>query len=703
MARCLVIAGCLIGLVVVLGCSSSTAVPTAPSSNAPAIQSQVSEPSTTNRILWGYWDMKWNNETRKLEAIPVRNTELHLNVRRYLEDTLCHTCLIIGENFVNADGDLDVEIHIYHPVADAWATGFDVRGIAIFPGTKTFDENGLVISSHDNNEYSLVNPSGYTDLWSQAKFPPGSLRPIFEYSKGKYAVHPGPLSTTLNPFMEYHTLPERNIFQVGKHTSVHYIIRFPKDPLSVPLEFGYAIDASWARPATLENPAVPDDFPIKANAIEAYRVNIEVDSSLTPTGGTALLIIRVFDWQGLDTIKSVKVEGPDLFNGLIDAVWQSNQPTYAEYTATIPNDLIAQAGTYPVLVSVEDKDTVPVIGVVKAYNIANVDVHPVIEFERKIVNANYPVDSAFDSTSGNAFFSPVPLTPNLEVFGIRNDSTVVDGFPKFMSSGGMGFCKGSRQLYVATDLGGGFTTDVTVFNVDTKNQDYTIDIPSVSGFPGSGPLDFVVNENTQEVWGTLFFEDQVAVFAAGVSLPTITRITVGTAPTSIAIDQPSYQVFVLSDGNDTISVIDGFAQTVSKTIPLSTPLVSPDPDLPALAGMAYVSSLDRLYVATLMAGKVDYYDISDGTFSGTIQVLPENQEMILGLCYDDTVGMLIITTQVTSGKSHVFAYKPTDDANDKVGEATTSGMNASFPCIDPSNRRLFVPDPAGLVDLFLLH
>ena len=93
---------------------------------------------------------------------------------------------------------------------------------------------------------------------------------------------------------------------------------------------------------------------------------------------------------------------------------------------------------------------------------------------------------------------------------------------------------------------------MTVLTVNPPGADYTFDIPSLIGNPGTAPLDFVVNENVQEVWVSLFGENQVGVFPAATEAPNITRIDTGSGPSTLAIDQKNYVVYAACDGNNTI-------------------------------------------------------------------------------------------------------------------------------------------------------
>jgi len=713
MVRNIFAAVSLICLWVTISCSGSPVAPGvlqpgASSPDAALLETRDADAQGYNRVLWGYWTMRWNPDTQRLEATPCRSGELHLNVIKFLEYTLCKTCLVIGDNQFNADGDLEVEIGVHHPIKQdgVWSasafSGFDVRGIAIFGGTYYFDEHALLMSRYANNEFTLVNADGYTELWSPFAFAPGTIgRPIFEYFPGKYEVNGTKLTTTLNPFRTFYTLSERRTFEAGKNETKIFTLRFPYDLSTAPLEFGYAVDASWVRPVKTVNPDVPDDFPISANSIEAYRIDAEFSGFLTPEGGELLTILRVYDWQGSATIDEIKLEAPDLFNGIISPSGPGiEQDQYVEYTVDVSNDLLAPVGTYPLLISVSDTNTVPIIGAVKAHNVFYVPVDPPLSLQKTLDPfENLPIAGYFDSDSKTCYFCPVPFTTGLSVMGIDENLEPVIGFPSVTAMGALGLCVGTREILLATDSGG--ADDVTVYDIDTRTLKQTFDIPSLVGNPGTMPLDFVVYEPSQEVWTTLAAENEVGVFFAGLSTssPDITRIGVGTIPTTMAIDTTNYRVFAACDGNDTVAVLDGDTHTLASTITLSTPLESPDPvHYPATPGMAYVPDSDMLYVTMLLRGRIEYYDLTDDSYKGAIQLAPDGTEIILGLVYDPTLDVLIATGNVISGQGHLYMIDP--NTNTLVYTAETSGMNPSFPGLDSPNHLLFVPDPIGKVDVF---
>ncbi len=709
MARNLFLTVSMFLVCAMLSCSGGLGAPVSPAGSASGTGSslaaqQTPDSSGSSRYLWGYWTMRWNPEAQKLEAIPLRTTELHVNVVRALEDGMCLTCLVIGKNEFNADGDLEVHIFIIHPVEDTPEfdadvfTGFDVRGIAIFEGTYYFDENGLKTSWHEYDEFTLVNADGYTKLWSPAAYPPDWFgRPIFEYYPGKYEANGSQLSTTLNPFRAFYTLSERRTFEALGQDERIFTIRFPHDP-GVPLEFGYAVDASWAAPSNLDNPLVPDDFPPNANAIEAYRITAEFSGSLTPIGGQSFVLIHVYDWQGNGTIASVSLEAPDLFNGIVTANHAADFPTYSEFTATINNGLLADLGTYPVLITVEDTATVAIVGKINAYDVFTIDVIPPLDLLETVPLACDPIEGDFDTVTQTCYFAPVPGVLNKRIMGIDSTFNVVTGFPKVLATGGIGLCGVKSEIYLATDIGTpDFEDDISVFDIDAKALKYAIDIVTPNG--SAKPIDFVAYDLMAEVWVSRFNDNLVGVFFADNANPDITGIDLdGTGPTTLALDDANYQVFVACDGSDTIAVIDGYGHSLKGTIELNTPLVSPDPLLPAVIGMAYVPSSNMLYATTLGAGKVEYYDLSDYSYKGSIQLMPEDTGAVVGLVYDPGLNILVATGQVASGHGHLWAIDPV--ANEEIYDAETTGMNPSFPGIDKVNHILFVPDPIGHVDIF---
>jgi hypothetical protein len=677
----------------------------------------------SNRYLWGLWDMYWDPASATLTPVPKRNGEIHLNIRRFLEDNTnlvpCTDCLTIGKNFINPDGDLDVEIDIRHPLDDKVFAGFDVRGIVIFPGTCFFKEFGLLTANATigSQEYQLVNADGYTELWSQIKFDEGTIgRPIFEYSDGTWAWHKQILPTSLNAFIAHYTNNNRRAFDADSHNLEHYVIKMPAELVS--LQFGYAVDASWAQPLVDPNPVVPDDFPPQANSLEAYKIDVQENGVLTDIGGSLELTIQVFDWQDADkaapdTIQTVQVESPELFGdtGIVDAVYDQKTDNHFDYKVTLSNEDKKDPGFYPLLVAVTDSATIPIIGGIlqhtRAYQVFMLQVHPELELEDSIPVDNAPIEAEFDTGTTSCFLSQFVGDDDRAIRGIDSALEIIDSFPDTIATGTIGVCTATGEIYLATDYGSGWTEDVTVFDINTGNMDYSFDIPSLFGKPGCAPVDFSVHQNAQEVWVSLYNESQVAYFPAGEELPDIKRVDVGNpttdpaGPTTLLIDQANYVVFAACELKDTVAVIDGWTHAVDITIDLVTPLESPIPPAPAAPGMAYIDSLDRLYVATLLEGKLDFYTVSTGQYEGTIQ-LATGLYVILGVIYDPVSNLIFVTGQ-SAAPNPGLIYVIDPETNEVESEIETSMFNPSFPALDQANRRLFVPDPIGYVDVFKIN
>ncbi|HEX9745947.1 MAG TPA: hypothetical protein VGB30_11030 [bacterium] len=114
----------------------------------------------------------------------------------------------------------------------------------------------------------------------------------------------------------------------------------------------------------------PDDFPLSANAPEAFSVvaaptlNTLYYNSETGSGGGVLEIkINVHDWQGLaggdmaGQVNSVMVYSPGLFDGGIEADFLEETPTKASYTADLTGTAIpASADNVRIFVQVESSD-----------------------------------------------------------------------------------------------------------------------------------------------------------------------------------------------------------------------------------------------------------------------------------------------------------------------------------------------------------
>ncbi|MCX6647487.1 MAG: PKD domain-containing protein, partial [bacterium] len=296
----------------------------------------------------------------KIEIIPVRETEIHLNILKFLEDGPCFNCFkIVGFNFPQP-GYLDVDIQIDHPFDDLYYSVFDVRGIMMFRGSHEFPVAGKSISESVLGDGMLLNPDGYTSLYNGTTItsPVGDLQ--------KY--YPGNLATSIVPsseingykyFISDDPANDRNALYANTSDVQTFSLKLPTGPFIM----GYAVDANWWPPieSTVDNPLT--DFDLSANCPEPWKIVVTeepIGDGLTDEGGSAKLIIDVYDWQGKSTHHEPIVECPELFDDSLTGIWASDGADYARYEVNISNAKLAVVGDYLSLVKVEANENDPV-------------------------------------------------------------------------------------------------------------------------------------------------------------------------------------------------------------------------------------------------------------------------------------------------------------------------------------------------------
>ena len=336
---------------------------------APAVQQQSdSHYGTGNRVLWGLWKISISADRQTVTVLPDRVGALHFNVVRLIEVAPCSDCLRIKNVKGTADG-LSADVILIHPFPGLLQyTGFDVRGSFISGARYTFPASGRKIAWGDDVA-RMLNSDGYTHLFNPTNFPYTSP-PILGYIPGHKAPG-GDLSATLNPYVAYELDKPRCVFMPGTASTRTVLLHFPPGPL----EFGYAVDASWF-PAGVEVTDPVNDFPPEANASEAYRVDVQLGQTLGPTiGSTAQVQVEVYDHQGLETIDSVTIEAPDLFSG--ERALSFSTATGEEsflFTGIVTNELGPDYGRYPLLARIADTETDGNLGAVDAFQLARISI-----------------------------------------------------------------------------------------------------------------------------------------------------------------------------------------------------------------------------------------------------------------------------------------------------------------------------------------
>lgn len=316
----------------------------------------VSESGDQSRYIWAYYNIMIDPDEGKLEVVTPRQITGHWNVLRFLDKTPCGDCLKLSNLQLTGPDEISIDVTIRHPFDNPDLTGFDVRGIVMFNGYHIYPETDVCMSDYRLGNPELMNADGYTTMYRPETYGSGPDG-LQGYQEGDLATQALPTGT-LNAFIRYRTQDINNTryaFYAGDEVTRSYVIRMPDGPLY----FGYAVDACWVPPTVSPVTEPMTDFPPDANCSEAFDINIEHDpigKGLTELGGQAQVFIGISDWQGATTIKNVRIECPELFDGTRTAVFMNAQAYLADYAVIIQNENQAPEGTYRLLVSVEDKD-----------------------------------------------------------------------------------------------------------------------------------------------------------------------------------------------------------------------------------------------------------------------------------------------------------------------------------------------------------
>ncbi len=357
---------------ILLGCAGAgNSDPTQPAGADQLSAAQAASSNSTNRCFWGLWSVRIAEDHQSTQVVPLRGAVMHLNVVKKLEVEPCATCLQIENIVPSPPNGLEADLRLTHPFPGVdKLTGFDVRGIFMSGSSPTYDfpfsERRLAWSEDDPR---LLNYDGYTSLFNPTEFPetlPGP--PILKYIPGLHAPG-GDMVATLNPFVAYKRDEPRRMFGAGG-AAIRTVSLYVPDG---PLEFGYAVDASWQFVQNVVDPVV--DFPPDANCLEAYSIDVQTTPHLKSQGSSSPIKIEVFDHQGIETISTVTVEQPNLFAG--EAALTFSVATGDDsflFSGTITNELGATSGEYPLLVRVVDTETDQNLGTVDGWQLCNATV-----------------------------------------------------------------------------------------------------------------------------------------------------------------------------------------------------------------------------------------------------------------------------------------------------------------------------------------
>ena len=298
-------------------------------------------------------------ENIQYEIFPLRMSSVHLNILKLLEDAPCTDCFKIVGFDIPEPGFLNVDIEITHPFPDPDLTAFDVRGIIMFDGSHVFPATGVTVSDSTLGDGELLNPDGYTSLYNASTFgsAPG---PYTGYYEGNFSTPTMPDGDVNGYIRHISDDPSntRNAFFAGDSDVSPYHLKIPSGPFVL----GYAVDANWAPPISspVEDPM--QDFGLNANSPEPWKLDAYENpggDGLTTGGGSTIISVKVYDWEGKTTYGSPRIECPELFSTPVSASWVVDNFDYSIFDAYIGNPNHAPAGEYLLLVSVEANENDP--------------------------------------------------------------------------------------------------------------------------------------------------------------------------------------------------------------------------------------------------------------------------------------------------------------------------------------------------------
>jgi hypothetical protein len=285
----------------------------------------------------GLYDIYISADRTVWEVYPHRTGMAHLNIIPLLEGKT--DFLTIPEDGIQFLPDyIEATVEIQHPLEsigdfDAnFFTGFDVKGIVMFPGTFTFPASQVITQDPNKGEGRVLNAHGHSRWWNPVEFTGTGF--LQEYVEGKLALPPGgtPLvNATLHPFR--YIFPPANAkrqgFPSGKKAQTTYQMLIPEP--GEPFAIMYAIDASYGEPTLNvgDEEIKPKHFEMTANQPEPFNMSVYITNNtmwgdgIYEGGGTFDIEVEIFDWQdprwvenitdkdrGLD---SVYIEVPGIF------------------------------------------------------------------------------------------------------------------------------------------------------------------------------------------------------------------------------------------------------------------------------------------------------------------------------------------------------------------------------------------------------
>ncbi len=316
----IIVAVCLFSSSIIAGCqghnSSNPLLPLPEHSSTASFDSG-------NHLMWGLYQFYGDMLQGTVEVIPLRGVDIHLNTLAFLEPPPMQYLWVDGPIKINGT-QLDLTIALKHPFyGHNEYTGFDVKGIMIANGHQA-NYLSTQINMASKDEIRLINADGYTRWWAPVYFENHSAMPVKNYTDGLLGTpnSEAQFLASINPYKYFcddlgpdddvsqMDLSKRGMFTSTKVNKRRYLINVPTDEFV----FNYAVDASWAQPSTMPVVNLPDDFPLSANQLEGFHIDVEQVSNTIYYdgeygGGGLSLNITVYQWRPASTIRRVFFEG----------------------------------------------------------------------------------------------------------------------------------------------------------------------------------------------------------------------------------------------------------------------------------------------------------------------------------------------------------------------------------------------------------
>lgn len=303
-----------------ISCSQGASGLLSPELEAPSPGASAADQSGGARHLWGYWQVGIDPRTGSVDVLPIRGIEFTANVTVFLQPPMGKTSnlrikIIDASHFMD-EGLIDVEVTLIHPFPGLdMYTGFDVMGVFVHDGDTVGKYDGDVFYARTDEVGLLLNADGYTRWYNPKEFTGKGILGFVEGALGNKGMN---FTATINPYKYFcdELKPDEELADFfykpgmienrGSFTSTAantrlYKLQFPFFGPEPYLTFQYAVVANWEPPDVNPPHQIPEDFPLSANAREAFHLSIaDNGSSLFYSGGAGGGMVRIraelFDW-----------------------------------------------------------------------------------------------------------------------------------------------------------------------------------------------------------------------------------------------------------------------------------------------------------------------------------------------------------------------------------------------------------------------